>query len=49
VRLRLKNGDLVEHVLLKNGLAVIWTPAYVPRWCDLVGTRDDKSKDAFDE
>jgi endonuclease YncB( thermonuclease family) len=49
VRLRLKNGDLVEHVLLRNGLAVIWTPAYVPRWCDDIGTRDDKTKVASDE
>lgn len=33
VRLRMRDGRLVEDVLLEQGVAVVWTPAYIPRWC----------------
>lgn len=42
VRLRLKDGTLAEHVLLKRGMAVIWTPSYVARWCELPGQGANK-------
>lgn len=49
VRLRMKDKTLVEHELLKRGLAVIWTSAYVPRWCDTVGKGAPKTAGGGDD
>lgn len=49
VRLRMKDRTLLEHELLRRGLAVIWTPAYVPRWCDEIGKGAAKTGGGGDE
>lgn len=41
VRLRLRNGQLIDNLLIAKGLAVIWSPGYRPRWCDEIGSRDN--------
>jgi endonuclease YncB( thermonuclease family) len=34
VRLRLPNGSIAEQVLIDEGYAAVWSPHYVPHWCD---------------